>query len=125
MLKKILIFFVVLYCTISNALCANYTDCNTAMSARQPFLLYIHTNTCGSCKEFTPIFSSIADSLSYNVVDINFSYPQQNNICTTAETKTVPALYVVNPTARTRSKVNIHAYSTPEELKQALINLLQ
>ena len=124
MLKKLSLILIVIIFSSNLGLCANYMDCNSAMNAGKPFILYLHSNTCGSCKRFTPIFNSVIQNMPHNVVDINFSYPQQNNVCTTAETKTIPAVYVVDPKLRTRSKVNFDVYFDSQLLTETLNDLL-
>ena len=62
--------------------------------------------------------------MSYNIVDINFSYPQTKNICTTAESRTIPAVYIVNPNTRTRSKIKSDTYFNPILLKKAIYELI-
>ena len=91
MLKKLSLILIGLLLGSNVALSANYVDCDSAMNAGKPFILYLHSNTCGSCKRFTPIFNSVVQDMPYNVVDINYSYSQSRNVCTTAETKTIPA----------------------------------
>ncbi|MGN0018954.1 MAG: thioredoxin family protein [Candidatus Gastranaerophilaceae bacterium] len=124
MLKKLSLILIGLLLGSNVALSANYVDCDSAMNAGKPFILYLHSNTCGSCKRFTPIFNSVVQDMPYNVVDINYSYSQSRNVCTTAETKTIPAVYIVDPAQRTRSKVNFDTYFDSQVFRETLKDLL-
>lgn len=124
-MKKFIITAAIILLTINNAYCANYMTCEQAMNTGKPFVLYLHSNTCYACKQFTPIFTKIMDTMqSQNVVDINYSYPQAKNVCSSAETRTIPAVYVVNPQKRTRSKINFETYYDEITFKNSLTNLL-
>ena len=124
-MKKLIITINMLMFLSSSAYCANYVNCNQAMQTGKPFILYLHSNTCYACKKFTPIFAKLMDTMPmYNVVDINYSYPQTNDVCSTAETKTIPAVYVVNPQKRTRAKINYNTYFDETAFTTSLMNLL-
>lgn len=124
-MKKYLITIFTIFFVTNAALSANYLTCNQAMKTGRPFVLYLHSNSCYACREFTPVFTKIMDSMSsYNVVDINFSYPQAKDVCSTAESRTIPAVYVVNPQKRTRSKINFNTYFDNNAFTTSLIELM-
>lgn len=124
-IKKFWFIIFIMICLVNTADCANYITCDQAMKTGKPFVLYLHSNTCYACKQFTPIFTRLMDTMSnYNVVDINYSYPQGKDICSTAESKTIPAVYVVNPQKRTRSKISFDTYFDDAAFTTSLINLM-
>ena len=125
-IKNLVILFIMLMFGADYANAANYMQCEQAMSVGKPFILYLHSNGCYACKQFTPIFGHVMDSMpDYNVVDVNYSYPQKANICSSAQSKTIPAVDVVNPQKRTRSKINFNIYFKQNEFKAALLQLLK
>ena len=109
-MKKIVLLLFLIICISNSANSANYITCEEAMESGEPFVLYLHSNGCAACKHFTPIFNEVMKRNSYNVVDVNFSYPQEDNECSRAESRTIPAVYVVNPQQRTRSKIKYETY---------------
>ncbi len=124
-MKKLLLMLFLMIFAISCANAANYLTCDQAMQTGKPFVLYLHSNTCYSCKQFTPIFTRIMNGkASYNVVDINYSYPQGKDVCSSAESKTIPAVYVVDPKQRTRSKIKFETYFDDTAFTTSLTNLM-
>ncbi len=124
--KNLIFTLIISTCFVNSCFCANYLQCEQAIQEGKPFILYLHSNSCYACKQFTPIFNQIVNSIAdYNVVDINYSYPQRQNVCSAAESQTIPAVYVVNPQKRIRSKLNYSIYFKQNEFKEALLNLLK
>ena len=124
-MKKILYLLIVMLFLVNSINAANYVTCENAMQKKKPFILYLHSNTCYACKQFTPLFTKIMDSFpSYDIVDINYSYPQPKNVCSSAESRTIPAVYVVNPQKRTRTKLNYSTYYDQDAFKSSLNALL-
>lgn len=125
-MKKFIITLVLVLLFTNDVWAVSQVTCEQALKAEKPFILYLHSDTCGACKMFTPVFYQVMDSISgYNLVDINYSYPQASNVCSNAQSKTIPAVYVVDPQKRTRSKINYETYFEQEELKKSLLNLLK
>ena len=123
--KNLIVTLLIFIGFADSVYCANYLQCEQAMQEGKPFILYLHSNGCYACKQFTPIFNQIVSSMSeYNVVDVNYSYPQKQNVCSSAESQTIPAVYVVNPQKRTRSKLNYDIYFKQNEFKDSLLKLL-
>lgn len=124
-MKKFLMTILMLLFWANAGYCATYLTCDQAMKTGKPFILYLHSNTCYACKQFTPVFGRLMDTMqTQNVVDINYSYPQEKNVCSTAETRTIPAVYVVNPQNRTRSKINYDTYYDESKFIKSLTDLL-
>ena len=124
-LKNLIVVLSIFIGFANNAYSANYLQCEQAVQEGKPFILYLHSNSCYACKQFTPIFNQVVSSMSeYNVVDVNYSYPQKQNVCSSAESQTIPAVYVVNPQKRTRSKLNYDIYFKQKEFKDSLLKLL-
>ena len=85
-MKNLLLIILIIFVFANSVNSANYMSCEDAMNTVKPFVLYIHSNTCYACKQFTPIFNRIMDTMpDYNVVDINFSYMQPHNVCSAAK----------------------------------------
>ncbi len=124
-MKKLLFIILIMFGFANSVNSANYMSCEDAMNTGKPFVLYIHANSCYACKQFTPIFKKIMNSMpDYNVVDINLSYMQPHNVCSAAETNTIPAVYVVNSQKRTRSKISFSTYFNEKNFVSALVDLM-
>lgn len=124
-MKKLILalFLMILFSSYVKA--ANYVTCDEAMKKGKPFVLYLHSNTCYACKQFTPLFTKMMEGMpTYDVVDVNYSYPQGKDVCSTAESRTIPAVYVVNPQQRTRSKIKYETYFSETAFTTALTNLM-
>ena len=90
----------------------------------KPFIVYKHSNTCPACKHFTPVFNQMMSRTSYNVVDVNYSEQLDENKCSTLQTKTIPAVFVVNPEQQTSAKIKYDTYFDSILFSKTLTNLM-
>ena len=125
-MKKIVILLFLTLIFSGSAKAANYITCEEAMQAEQPFVLYFHSDTCAACKHFNPIFSQVVDKSSYNVnvVDVNFSYSQEKNECSSVDVKAIPAVFVVNSQENTYSKIKYETYFDNILFTESLMKLM-
>jgi len=109
-MKNLVLIVFLIMLTVSSVNAANYMTCEDAVQEGKPFVVYLHSNTCPACKHFTPIFNQMMSRTSYNVVEVNYSYPQNENECSNIQTKTIPAVYVINPEKQTSSEIKYETY---------------
>ncbi len=123
-MKNLVLIVFLMMLTVSSVNAANYMSCEDAVQEGKPFVVYLHSNTCPACKHFTPVFNQMMSRTSYNVVDVNYSEQLDENKCSTLQTKTIPAVFVVNPEQQTSAKIKYETYFDSILFSKTLTNLM-